>query len=72
MMGAYTRKDKSNIKKDLDNDSVAEKIKTDKSLGVKDGVSATPTILVNGKSIAISGTRASLKKAITDEIDDNL
>ena len=64
--------DVDQFKTDLDDSSIADKIKADKKLGSDDNVSATPTILVNGKSITISGTRASLKQKIIDEIKDNL
>jgi protein-disulfide isomerase len=63
--------DVDRFKKDLKND-YSDKISTDKTLGRKDSVAATPTVLVNGKQIEISGTRESFKKAVIAEIEKNL
>ena len=63
--------DVDQFKKDLKND-YSDKINTDKTLGRKDSVAATPTILVNGKSITIAGTRDSVKKDIKNAIEAGL
>lgn len=59
------------FKKDLKDDNLATKVDHDKTLGIKDKVSATPTIIVNGEEVDFYGS-ANTKKAIEDAIDKAL
>jgi protein-disulfide isomerase len=43
--------DASRFKKDIDSDKVLQKIKRDQALGKKIGASATPTLVLNGKTL---------------------
>ena len=59
------------FKKDLKDDNLATKVDHDKTLGIKDKVSATPTIIVNGEEVDFYGS-TNTKKAIEDAIDKAL
>ncbi len=59
------------FKKDLKDDNLATKVDHDKTLGIKDKVSATPTIIVNGEEVDFYSS-TNTKKAIEDAIDKAL
>lgn len=63
-------KDIEKFKADMALDSVSKKISFDMALGRKDGVSATPTIFLNGKKIetGVWADKEKFKAAIEDEL----
>jgi protein-disulfide isomerase len=64
--------DVAQFKKDLAKDSFTKKVDSDKSLGQKDKVSATPTIIVNGEQINAAGGIDDWVESIEDAIEDAL
>ncbi|MBR5419369.1 thioredoxin domain-containing protein [Candidatus Saccharibacteria bacterium] len=64
--------DATAFRKAYNDNDYSDKIAADKKLGANDNLSATPTIIVNGKTIKLSGTYASIKQSIIDEIKANL
>lgn len=62
--------DTSKFKKDMEADNVTQKIKTDQALGQKVGVQATPTIILDGKTLQSSqfNTQKDLENTIREAI----
>jgi protein-disulfide isomerase len=65
--------DKAKFKKDLVNKKVSEKIKRDQALGKKIGASATPTLVLDGKTLSQSQFQApdKFESTIRDAIKDS-
>ncbi len=64
----------SQFKKDLKDSNLAKKVDNDKALGVKDKIYATPTIIVNGKSVDFMSTsdpQKPIEEAIEKALDGN-
>lgn len=61
------------FKKDMETPKVSQKIKTDQALGRKAGVQATPTIILNGKTLQTSqfNTQKDLENLIRDAIKES-
>ncbi|MBR3377803.1 thioredoxin domain-containing protein, partial [Candidatus Saccharibacteria bacterium] len=59
------------FKKDLKDSNLGKKVDHDKTLGTKDNLSATPTVIVNGEEVNFYST-TNAQKVIEDAIEDAL
>jgi protein-disulfide isomerase len=65
--------DISKFKKDLDDDKLKDKVKSDKNLGIDDEISATPTVFVNGEQVDFytsSNPKKTIEEAIKEALED--
>jgi len=65
--------DISKFKKDLGDDELKYKVKSDKNLGIDDEISATPTVFVNGEQVDFytsSDSKKTIEEAIKEALGD--
>ena len=64
--------DVAQFRADLKDDNLAKKVDFDWNTGIKDSISATPTIIVNGEEVDFTSGSKGITETITDALDGAL